>query len=140
MATHEHDDCCPSKYEEVRADAMKKGHLTRVDLFRMYRAFVQDVDQLETDLAHVSENRPDVNINPDVSLERAHVAEVKRKLPQGYERWLAEEDEGEKTGKSRGRRRERGREIRQRRTRDRARKLGRAMQARGADGIGGCDD
>lgn len=74
----------PTEFQMVRADAMRKGHLTREDLFRMYRAAVSDVEQLERDLAHVSENRPDVNINADCSLEWARVEQAK---PDGYDEW-----------------------------------------------------
>ena len=78
-----------TKFQEARAKAMVKGHLTKLDLFRMYRAMREDVDDLENDLLHISESRPDVNLNTDVSLEWARVDALK---PNGYDEWLKAED------------------------------------------------
>lgn len=80
-----------SRFWEVRAELKAKGWLTIVDLFRMYRAQVEDVDELEADLAHIVENRPGVDVNPDVSLERARLEGCK---PPGYDEWLKREAEG----------------------------------------------
>jgi len=73
-----------SNFEDARAEAMKKGYLTQEDYYRMYCALLCDVEQLERDLAHVAENRPDVRVNPDCSLERARVEQIK---PAGYDEW-----------------------------------------------------
>ncbi len=77
-----------SEYQAVRAGALKKGYLSEVDLFKLHRALKNEVNQLERDLRWVAENRPEVGINPDVSLERARVEETK---PAGYDKWLLTE-------------------------------------------------
>lgn len=78
------NDIAQTEFQEIRTAAIEKGHLTQEDLFRMYRALVSDVEQLEGDLDHISRHRPDVNVNPDCSLEWARVEQVK---PEGYDEW-----------------------------------------------------
>ena len=81
-----------SEFQEVRAAAMEKGYLTLEDIFREYRAATNDLDQLARDLKSIAENRPDMDINPDVSLERARLEAVK---PPSYDAWLDAQQERE---------------------------------------------